>query len=169
MAHHHGLADVEGADLLGDLEAEVDVLQLCLGGGALAQFAGRGQEFVQKEGGGGDGDAFGLEFGGHRLEEAVVLAGPGPADDAQGAEVRAELPEEAAPGDAPGHHGPLHPGGLEDADHLAQLADVDPVDFVHQVGQGGIGLMPVGHGDDPGPVVPGGLGEEPRELAFTRD
>ncbi len=61
------------------------------------------------------------------------------------------------------------PAALKDADHLAQLADVDPVDFVHQVGQGGIGLMPVGHGDDPGPVVPGGLGEEPRELAFTRD
>ena len=95
-----------------------------------------GQEVVQKEGGGGDGDAFGLEFGGHRPEEAVVLAGPGPADDAQGARVRAELPEEAAPADAPGHHGPLHPGGLEDADHFAQLADVDPVDFVHQVGQG---------------------------------
>ena len=37
------------------------------------------------------------------------------------------------------------------------------------VSQGGIGLMAVGRGDDPGPVVPGGPGEKQRELALTRD
>ena len=130
---------------------------------------GRGQEFIQKQGGGGDADALLLQFGGHRPEQAVVLAGPGPADDAQGPEVRAKLLEEAAPGDAPGHHGPVHPRVFKDADDFAQLAHVDPVEFLHQGSQGRVGFAPVGHGDDLEPLAPGGLGEKQRELALTRD
>ena len=46
---------------------------------------------------------------------------------------------------------------------------MNPVEFGHQGGQGRVGLPLVGHRDDRGPVLPGGLGEQERELALTRD
>ena len=149
--HHGALADVQTAQLPGRLHSQVDVGQLGRGGRTAAEGARGGQEVVQEEGGGGDGDAFGLHFVGHGPEEAVVLAGAGPADDAQGPPVGAKLPEEAAPADTAGHDCLPDSGGLENADDFAQLAHVNPVEFGNQGGQGRVSLPPVGHGDDAAP------------------
>jgi hypothetical protein len=75
----------------------------------------------------------------------------------------------AAPADAAGHDGPVHAGIFENADDFAQLAHVNPVEFADQGFQGGVGLTAMGHRDDGRALLPGGLGEQERELTLTRD
>ena len=97
------------------------------------------------------------------------MTGAGSPHHAQGPEIRAEIPKQAAPADSSGHHRPLHPGIFEDVDDFAQLPHVNPVELLDQLRQGGVGFAAVSRGDDGGAAGPGGLGEEERELALTRD
>ncbi len=43
------------------------------------------------------------------------------------------------------------------------------MELVNQGFQGRVGLTPVGHRDNRGALLPGGLGEQEGELALTRD
>ena len=109
------------------------------------------------------------QFGRQAPEEAIVVAGADPADKVQGPEIRPEVPKEAPPAQAPGHHRFGDPGLLEGADEFPQLAHGDPVALPGQRLQGRVGLALVGHRHHLQAPAPGRPGKEQGELPLTRD
>ena len=88
---------------------------------------------------------------------------------AHGAEVRAKV-EKVLRGDLAGHDALLDAAAGEGGDHLRELADLEPDDFVHQRGEGRIGLAFEGDRDEAFyPLAAGFLGEEQRQRPVAGD
>ena len=121
----------------------------------------RRHQGLQPRGGLDQLDALPLQLVGNRAEDRVGVLLPQAQQQRQGAEVRAKV-EQVLRGDLAGHDAVLDAPVGEGGDHLRELADLEPDDFVHQRGKRGVRLAFDRHGDEPLDPLPAGFfGKEP--------
>ncbi len=164
-----GLADVEGGNGFGDLEAEGDVVLLVAVGGASSEVTGL-RDLVAEEGARvEERDAVLGALVGDGAEDGLGVADFEPGGDGDHAEVEAEIFIEVCRRDAASHDGAGDVAFGEDVDEFVELADADPLDFVGGLGDIGVGLAFEGDGDGVESLLARGAGEEDGEFAVTCD
>ncbi|MFM1942022.1 MAG: hypothetical protein RI897_1004 [Verrucomicrobiota bacterium] len=141
------LADFESADFFGDVVAELDIFLLFRGEFGAEVEAVVGHERLEPGGGLDEFDAFLPEFVGDGAEDGVGVFGFEFEEEAEGAEVGADV-EEVFGGDLSGHDTVVDVLFLEGLDHFGELADADPGDVVDELGEFGVGFPFEGDGGD---------------------
>ncbi len=163
------LADVPRPDGLRDREAVADVTPLRLVGHVRGERPHGGEDTVEEEGRGDDGDAVVFELRGDAAQDGVVAETGQTGKELLAALVRREVLEQCLLADAAGHDRLGDAGGAEGVDDAAELADLDPGHRVDRVADLGQRFALVGDRDD---LDAGGARrarEDQREAAVAGD
>lgn len=137
---NHGLSDVQPAHLLGDPEAELEILQEASAGVRACEMPG-GSEVLLHEGGGGqewDSDAGALRCDGSKNTFGVALLEFG--EDEQRLHVGPKV-EEVFWGDLTGHDGGGGTRVLEVLEQRAELSDTEGRGVIDEGAEFGLGFV----------------------------
>ncbi len=166
---HDRLPEVEPGQGPRHLAAVSDVLALVPRGTPAGHGSHLRQLILQEEGGGQQGDPFPGQGIDHAPDQAVRVLEGESAQDPQQLQVGDDVREDLPVLHLAGHHrlpGPPRPQGVDAA---PELAEADPVDLVHCLGQLGGRLLADGHRHHPSPRPPRPRGHQEGEAPVARD
>jgi hypothetical protein len=162
--NHGQLADFQPGNFLGNAETKRDVLALF--GRELRPERKACLRHERREPGRSVDEfhAVFLQFIGHGAEQSVRVFFLHPHEHTHCAEIGTQV-EKIFRRELAGHDALLDAAAGEGGNHLADLADIEPDDLIHQRGECGVGLALGGDGDDA--LDAGGAGQ-PREIERQR-
>ena len=134
------LADVEAGGFVGDVESELDIIELIAGGFGAKKEVFTGHDALEPWSGFDELDSLFLKFAGDAAEDGVGVFVFEGEEEFGGAKVRAEV-EEVFGGDLADHDALGDAAGGEGVDEFGELADAEPNDFIDKGGELGVGFV----------------------------
>ena len=166
---HEALSHVEPPHGFAHFPPESDVDIFPSIGLAAREYPFRREKRRKKNGRRFDADPLQLQFFGQSAQQEIVLLVSQPVEKLHCAPVRANPGVELRFVDGSGHGRPSNSGVVKGFDELAQLAQLEEMEFPDVPAEHRIRLSVEPHGHDIHPGLPGRMGEKQRELAAPGD